>query len=134
MTADRPSKRVLARREALDAIDSMLAYTVQSLDRRWDLSEKDIAGTIIHSRWGVTYDLEQLLEHAILHILRHRRQIDRWGLVVEPSGCLTVVVPVGGRVPNGAIRNTSERPPQVSRVTSGGILGASQIMPWAGTR
>jgi len=27
--------------------------------------------------WGENYDFEQLLEHAIVHILRHRRQIER---------------------------------------------------------
>jgi hypothetical protein len=29
-------------------------------------------------RWGQTYDVEQLMEHAIVHILRHRRQIERF--------------------------------------------------------
>lgn len=29
-------------------------------------------------RWGQIYDVEQLLEHAIVHILRHRRQIERF--------------------------------------------------------
>lgn len=30
----------------------------------------------IHTRWGQEYDVEQMLEHAIVHILRHRRQIE----------------------------------------------------------
>ncbi|MFN0212702.1 MAG: DinB family protein [Saprospiraceae bacterium] len=29
-------------------------------------------------RWGQLYDVEQLMEHAIVHILRHRRQIERF--------------------------------------------------------
>lgn len=28
--------------------------------------------------WGQRYDVEQLMEHAILHIMRHRRQIERF--------------------------------------------------------
>jgi len=32
----------------------------------------------INVRWGQKYDVEQLLEHAIVHILRHRRQIERF--------------------------------------------------------
>lgn len=32
----------------------------------------------INVRWGQNYDVEQLLEHAIVHILRHRRQIERF--------------------------------------------------------
>jgi uncharacterized damage-inducible protein DinB len=29
-------------------------------------------------RWGPTYDPEMILEHAIVHLLRHRRQVERW--------------------------------------------------------
>ena len=28
--------------------------------------------------WGQQYDIEQLLEHAIVHILRHRRQVENF--------------------------------------------------------
>lgn len=30
----------------------------------------------IKTRWGQTYDVEQLMQHAIVHVLRHRRQIE----------------------------------------------------------
>lgn len=30
------------------------------------------------SRWGEDYGIEQMLEHAICHNLRHRRQLERW--------------------------------------------------------
>ena len=30
----------------------------------------------INTTWGQQYDVEQLMEHAIVHILRHRRQIE----------------------------------------------------------
>jgi uncharacterized damage-inducible protein DinB len=32
----------------------------------------------IKVNWGQQYDIEQLLEHAIVHILRHRRQIEKF--------------------------------------------------------
>ncbi len=32
----------------------------------------------IHVSWGQAYDIEQIMEHAIVHILRHRRQIERF--------------------------------------------------------
>jgi len=32
----------------------------------------------IQVKWGQRYDVEQLFEHAIVHILRHRRQIERF--------------------------------------------------------
>lgn len=31
----------------------------------------------IKTGWGQSYDIEQLTEHAIVHILRHKRQIER---------------------------------------------------------
>lgn len=36
----------------------------------------------MHVRWGQYYDVEQLMEHAIVHILRHRRQIERFLLKI----------------------------------------------------
>ncbi|RMG28547.1 MAG: hypothetical protein D6732_18545 [Methanobacteriota archaeon] len=30
------------------------------------------------SDWGQEYDTEQLLEHAVLHVLRHRRQLEKF--------------------------------------------------------
>jgi uncharacterized damage-inducible protein DinB len=42
-----------------------------------ELSENDPQKKI-NVRWGQNYDAEQLLEHAIVHILRHRRQIEKF--------------------------------------------------------
>lgn len=39
----------------------------------------------ILTSWGQLYDVEQWLEHAILHILRHRRQIERF-IAFQSSG------------------------------------------------
>lgn len=84
----RPRHRLLSRRESLEQLDAALEYTAQTLEGRWGMSEEEIAGMTINSSWGVVYDLEQLLEHAIVHVLRHRRQIERFvsqGLVaVQP--------------------------------------------------
>jgi uncharacterized damage-inducible protein DinB len=41
------------------------------------LEEKDSSNKML-VRWGQLYDVEQLMEHAIVHILRHRRQIERF--------------------------------------------------------
>lgn len=32
----------------------------------------------IKTRWGQAYDIEQLMEHSIVHVLRHRRQISKF--------------------------------------------------------
>ena len=78
IAATRPPKRLLTQPDSLDQIGAMLIYMNETLDGRWQMSEEQITATIIQSRWGVRYDMEQLLEHAIVHLLRHRRQIDKF--------------------------------------------------------
>lgn len=73
-----PARDSASREESLARFDEMLAYTARTLDGRWEMPDEEITATVIETRWGVTYDLEQLLEHAIVHILRHRRQIERF--------------------------------------------------------
>lgn len=63
--------------KAILEFDRMLKYTVETLDNKWDMSFEVITQNIIQTRWLQKYDMDQLLEHAIVHILRHRRQIER---------------------------------------------------------
>jgi len=42
-----------------------------------NISESDNSKKILVS-WGQLYDIEQLMEHAIVHVLRHRRQIENF--------------------------------------------------------
>ncbi len=68
----------IAHREIGDEIDKMLAYTTEIFDRRWEMMDEEtvneeMINVIINSRWGVAYNIDQLLEHAIVHVLRHRR-------------------------------------------------------------
>ena len=80
MTKDSPQRRLLEHAESLKEFDSMLAYTEATLDGKWEMPEDQMEAVSMTVHWGPTYDLEQLLEHAIVHILRHRRQIDKWGI------------------------------------------------------
>ncbi|MGH7455053.1 MAG: DinB family protein [bacterium] len=78
ISSTRPPKRLLSRQEAVAQLESMLEYTAQTLEGRWEMTDEQIESITIHSRWEVTYNLEQLLEHAIVHILRHRRQVEKF--------------------------------------------------------
>ena len=78
--ANSPDRRLLEHAESLEEFDSMLAFTVATLDDKWEMPESKMMAVSMKVSWGPTYDLEQLLEHAIVHILRHRRQIDKWRL------------------------------------------------------
>jgi uncharacterized damage-inducible protein DinB len=71
-------KRPLSHEEAISGMYNMLHYTVNTLKDHWIMSDEEIMNVHIQTDWGPRYDVEQLLEHAIVHILRHRRQIDRW--------------------------------------------------------
>lgn len=59
-------------------LDQMLVYTLVTLEGKWDLSFEAIMGNKMRTTWGEDYNFEQLMEHAIVHILRHRRQIERF--------------------------------------------------------
>lgn len=63
---------------AIKEIDKMLLYTESSFLDNWQKTNEEIDNTFIKTRWNVTYDVEQLVEHAIVHILRHRRQIENF--------------------------------------------------------
>ena len=79
---NRPDLPLGKRQEALDRLEVMLAYTSATLEGKWEMSDEQITSVKMRTVWGVVYDLEQLLEHAIVHILRHRRQIERF--LTEP--------------------------------------------------
>ncbi|MCJ8292343.1 MAG: DinB family protein [Crocinitomicaceae bacterium] len=62
----------------INEIDKMLNYTQSSLKHILHFENKEIETWKFESRWDVIYDFEQLMEHAIVHILRHRRQIENF--------------------------------------------------------
>ena len=85
----RPPKRLLTPGESLAQLDAMLVYTAETLEGRWEMADEEMMSAVIHSGWGVRYDVEQLLEHAVVHVLRHRRQIERFiaqGLIRASAG------------------------------------------------
>jgi hypothetical protein len=73
-----PERRILSYQEVPERYEAMLRYTAETLEGRWEMSYDEIQGMAMTVRWGPTYDLEQLLEHAIVHIMRHRRQIEKF--------------------------------------------------------
>lgn len=68
----------VVRTEAATRLKEMLEYMCETLDGRWQLSEEEANSLQIRARWGPVYDFEQLFEHAVVHVLRHRRQIERF--------------------------------------------------------
>jgi uncharacterized damage-inducible protein DinB len=78
IASTRPQPKLLSCQESLEQLEAALRYTIETLEGRWEMSAEEISGIVINSRWGVVYDVEGLLEHAIVHLLRHRRQIEKF--------------------------------------------------------
>jgi uncharacterized damage-inducible protein DinB len=77
--------RRLAHQEIDGEIDKMLVYTIETLNGNWELSSEEMNKIVFDSAENFTETLEQLLEHAIVHVLRHRRQIDKFLLKFNTS-------------------------------------------------
>ena len=75
-TADRHDFSIETAAGGISELDRLFRYTLDSLDKKWHLTDDDLLATIIKTSW-TTYDLEALLEHAIVHVMRHRRQIEK---------------------------------------------------------
>lgn len=65
------------------SLTNAFTFTVNvfSQIRDSELEELDPAKKIA-TRWGQAYDIEQLMEHAIVHVMRHRRQIEKFKLIL----------------------------------------------------
>ncbi len=74
--------------DAEDGIDEMVEYTVRTFEERWDLTDEEVRNIRVNMRWGATWSLEQVLEHAIVHLLRHRRQIEHFRQHMNPGDIL----------------------------------------------
>ena len=59
-------------------IDKVLAYTEETLDGMWEMSYEEMNKSLVIERANFQENIEQLLEHAVMHILRHRRQVDKF--------------------------------------------------------
>lgn len=64
-------------------IDKMLAYTAEIFEVERQITDEEIENVFFKTRWEITYNIDQLFEHAIVHILRHRRQIEKFLLKFE---------------------------------------------------
>ncbi len=71
-----PQIEITESEQAIFILDEMFEYTVETFEDKWHLTYDELMNTIIKTSWS-TYDLEAIIEHAIVHILRHRLQIEK---------------------------------------------------------
>ena len=68
-------------RESTDVracLGAALGHTAEVARRLESMAPQEVTATRFEMSWGQLYDPEILLEHAIVHLLRHRRQLERW--------------------------------------------------------
>ena len=65
-------------------LDDVFSFTIDTFKNISDIEvdQFDNSKKIITS-WGQVYNIEQIAEHAIVHILRHRRQIEKFKLALR---------------------------------------------------
>ena len=78
MDASPVEDRQVPQKEIGNEIDKMLAYTAEIFEGERQITDEELENIYFKTRWDVTYNIDQLLEHAIVHILRHRRQIQKF--------------------------------------------------------
>ncbi len=73
----KPEFKIENTKDAVRALNKVLTFTANSIEGFWNLSDDQILATRQQTKWGI-YDIEMMFEHAIVHILRHRRQIEKF--------------------------------------------------------
>lgn len=71
-------------KEYLDDLTSVFSFTENIFSKFKDDELEQFDDSLkMKTGWGQLYDIEQLTEHAIVHILRHRRQIEKFKIIIH---------------------------------------------------
>ena len=62
---------------SIDELENFIFFTAGVVQDKLKMTNEEISATKKETRWGL-YDIEMMFEHAIVHILRHRRQIEKF--------------------------------------------------------
>ena len=75
----RPKHLLGNARDYIDELNEMFSYCESFFleNPAIELEEHDPSKKIL-THWGQVYDIDQLMEHSIVHVLKHRRQIQRF--------------------------------------------------------
>jgi uncharacterized damage-inducible protein DinB len=61
---------------AIEEFEKVIQFTAAKVSDSLQMTREEILSTRAETKWG-TYDIEMIFEHGIVHILRHRRQIEK---------------------------------------------------------
>jgi hypothetical protein len=69
---------VRASKDVRPLLAEAIRFTESTVEPLLEMSEEEVMALNFPVRWGPTYDPGMIVEHAICHLLRHRRQLERW--------------------------------------------------------
>jgi hypothetical protein len=70
--------RLASPRDVRALLAEGILLTEETVEPLLKATEQEIQAVSFTVRWGPRYDPEMILEHAVCHLLRHRRQLERW--------------------------------------------------------
>ena len=70
--------------DAANEIRKMVQFNIYNLyELNREKIEENMFSRTFKSRMDEEYNFEQILEHAVVHILRHRRQIEKFIILMK---------------------------------------------------
>lgn len=85
LTGRKPKTDPVTHETAGAQLGDMMSYTLAAIEPMCSFPYDRFDNIHIKTSWGQEYDFEQLMEHAIVHALRHHRQIERLQAVKSAS-------------------------------------------------
>ena len=85
MNANSVEDKQIPQTEIGAEIDKMFADTAAIFESERSITDEEMETIFFKTRWCESYNIDQLLEHAIVHVLRHRRQIQKFLLKFQTS-------------------------------------------------
>lgn len=65
--------------EFIEDLNKVIQFTYQTFAEIYDYELEEFENDKkIKTQWKQIYDIEQMMEHAIVHVLRHRRQVEKF--------------------------------------------------------
>jgi hypothetical protein len=71
-------KRLHSPRDVRALLTEATVLTEDTVEPLLKATDQEIQAVSFTVRWGPRYDPEMIVEHAVCHVLRHRRQLERW--------------------------------------------------------
>lgn len=83
-TPDANKVKIENSEDAVNEIRKMIIFNILNLyELNREKLESNMYSIRFTTRWKEEYNFEQILEHAVVHILRHRRQIEKFIALVK---------------------------------------------------